>query len=195
MLYVLKRLWKYGLGTLPRRQLNEMQTASAPYMPDYSRLPQNSQRGYEEELEMIQERLTERIKKIFGRSLHIRHLDSGSSNACEWEVTALLNPVYDVQRFGIDFVASPRHADMLLVTGGVTRNLEEAVRKTYAATPAPKLVVAVGDDACGTGFAGRTYAHYGGVDQIIPVHVYVPGDPPTPVSILQGILKALEQTH
>jgi Ni,Fe-hydrogenase III small subunit len=125
----------------------------------------------------LQERAPELIKKIFGKSLHIRHLDSGSSNACEWEITALLNPVYDVQRFGIDFVASPRHADMLLVTGGVTRNLEEAVRKTYAAVPNPKLVVAIGDDACGTGLIGRTYAHYGGVDQIIPVNVYVPGAP------------------
>jgi len=98
-----------------------------------------------------------------------------------------------VQRFGIDFVASPRHADMLVVTGGVTRNLEAAVRSTYDATPDPKLVVAVGDDACGTGLIGPTYAHHGGVDRIIPVDVYIPGNPPTPVAILQGILKAVEK--
>jgi Ni,Fe-hydrogenase III small subunit len=124
------------------------------------------------------------------RSIHVRHIDSGSPNGCEWELTALLNPVYDIQRFGFDFVASPRHADVLLVTGGVTRNMEQAVRMTYEATPAPKVVVAIGDDACGTGMVGATYAQFGGVDRILPVDVYVPGDPPTPAEILQGMLQA-----
>jgi Ni,Fe-hydrogenase III small subunit len=124
------------------------------------------------------------------RSIHIRHLDSGSPNDCEWELTALLNPVYDIQRFGFDFVASPRHADMLLITGGITRNLEQAVRMTYEATPAPKVIVAIGDDACGTGLVGATYAQFGGVDRVLPVDVYVPGDPPTPADILQGMLQA-----
>jgi len=197
VLYVLKRLWKYGLGTLPRDILLETKTIPAPYAPGEN----NASSAYQglmddaeaEELRRLRRELPERIRKAFGRSLHIRHLDAGSSNACEWELTALLNPVYDVQRFGIDFVASPRHADMLVVTGGVTRNLEAAVRSTYEATPDPKLVVAIGDDACGTGLIGPTYAHYGGVDRIIPVDVYVPGNPPRPVAILQGILKAVEK--
>ncbi|UOF89649.1 NADH-quinone oxidoreductase subunit B family protein [Fodinisporobacter ferrooxydans] len=138
------------------------------------------------------ERLSNVIRKHFQRSLHIRHLDSGSCNGCEWEAAALLNPVYDIQRFGIDFVASPRHADVLLVTGGVTRNLEEAVRKTYEATSSPKIVLAVGACACGGGMIGETYANYGGLDQIIPVSVYIPGCPPRPQAILQGLLLAIE---
>jgi len=140
----------------------------------------------------VEQRVSLLIKKRFGRSLHIRHLDSGSSNGCEWEITALMNPVYDVQRFGIDFVASPRHADLLLVTGGVTRNLEEAVRKTYAATPAPKMVVAVGACACSGGIIGQTYANTAKLDDLIPVSVYIPGCPPRPQAILEGILRALE---
>jgi len=197
VLYVLKRLWKYGLGTLPRKALLEAPETPAPYAPEET-ASASAPLGLmddadAEELRRLRRELPERIRKAFGRSLHIRHLDAGSSNACEWELTALLNPVYDVQRFGIDFVASPRHADMLVVTGGVTRNLEAAVRSTYDATPDPKLVVAVGDDACGTGLIGPTYAHHGGVDRIIPVDVYIPGNPPTPVAILQGILKAVEK--
>jgi Ni,Fe-hydrogenase III small subunit len=144
-------------------------------------------------LENLQKRLPEAIKKVFGRSLHVRHVDSGSCNGCEWELTALLNPVYDIQRFGIDFVASPRHADMLLVTGGVTRHLEEAVRKTYAATASPKIVVAVGTCACGGGIIGETYANLGSLDKIVPVSVYIPGCPPPPKVILQGILTAVER--
>lgn len=135
--------------------------------------------------------LAHKIRQVLGRSLHIRHVDAGSSNGCDWEITHMLNPVYDLQRFGIDFVASPRHADMLLVTGGVTRHLEEALRRTFAAAGAPKLVVAVGTCACGGGMPGKTYAHHGGVDQILPVTVYVPGCPPRPEAILQGILVAI----
>jgi len=143
----------------------------------------------------VEERLSKRIKQSFGRSLHIRHVDSGSCNGCEFETVALMNPVYDIQRFGIDFVASPRHADMLLITGGVTRNLEEAVRKTYEATASPKMVVAIGACACGGGMFGSTYANVGGVDKLFPVSVYVPGCPPRPQAILEGILKAIERAH
>ena len=131
------------------------------------------------------------IHKILGRSLAIREVDAGSCNGCELEIIALNNPVYDLERFGIHFVASPRHADMLLVTGPVTRNMELALRKTWAAAPDPKLVVAVG--ACGIsgGIFGRNYATLGGVDQAIPVDVYIPGCPPRPEALLYGILLAV----
>jgi Ni,Fe-hydrogenase III small subunit/formate hydrogenlyase subunit 6/NADH:ubiquinone oxidoreductase subunit I len=134
-----------------------------------------------------------RIARLFRRSLQIRHLDAGSSNAEDWELGALLGPVYDVQRLGIDFVASPRHADMLVVTGPVTRNLAAAVRATYDATPDPKLVVALGTDACSGGVVGQSYATAGGVDRWIPVDLYVPGDPPRPQAILHGLLVALDR--
>ena len=118
-------------------------------------------------------------------------MDAGSCNGCELEIVALNNPVHDIERFGIHFVASPRHADMLLVTGPVTRNMELALRKTYDATPDPKLVVAVG--ACGIsgGIFGTNYATRGGVDQVIPVDVYIPGCPPRPEALLYGILLAV----
>jgi Ni,Fe-hydrogenase III small subunit/formate hydrogenlyase subunit 6/NADH:ubiquinone oxidoreductase subunit I len=131
------------------------------------------------------------IQNLLGRSLAIRQVDAGSCNGCEQEIVALNNPVHDIQRFGIHFVASPRHADMLLVTGPVTRNMELALRKTLAATPDPKVVVAVG--ACGIsgGIFGTNYASMGGVDAVIPVDVYIPGCPPRPEALLQGILLAL----
>ena len=131
------------------------------------------------------------IQRLLGRSLAIREVDAGSCNACEMEIIALNNPVYDIERFGIHFAASPRHADMLLVTGPVTRNMELALRKTYDATPDPKLVVAVG--ACGIsgGMFGVNYATRGGVDQVIPVDVYIPGCPPRPEALLYGILLAV----
>jgi Ni,Fe-hydrogenase III small subunit len=147
------------------------------------------------EIRRVEEQLSLRIKEVFGRSLHIRHVDSGSCNGCEFEITALMNPIYDIQRFGIDFVASPRHADMLLITGGVTRNLQEAVRKTYDAAASPKMVVAIGACACGDGLVGHTYANLGGVDKIAPVTVYVPGCPPRPHAILEGILTAVERAQ
>jgi Ni,Fe-hydrogenase III small subunit len=131
------------------------------------------------------------IHRTLGRSLHLRHLDSGSCNACDWELTALLNPVYDVRRLGIDFVASPRHADGVIVTGPVTRNLETAVRRTYEAVPDPRVVIAVGACACSGGIAGRSYASAGGVDQILPVDVFIPGCSPRPEAIIFGILLAV----
>lgn len=136
-------------------------------------------------------KLAEAVRSVLGRSLHIRHVDSGSCNGCDWEMTHTLNPVYDLQRFGVDFVASPRHADMLLVTGGVTRHLEEALLRVWQAAGEPKLVVAVGTCACGGGMLGETYAQHGGVDKVVPVTVYVPGCPPRPEAIIHGILLAV----
>jgi Ni,Fe-hydrogenase III small subunit/ferredoxin len=135
--------------------------------------------------------LKEAVHEMFGRSLSIRQVDAGSCNGCEMEIGALNNPVHDIERFGFHFVASPRHADMLLVTGPVTRNMELALRKTYAATPDPKVVVAVG--ACGIsgGIFGKNYASLGGVDEVIPVDVYIPGCPPRPQALLYGILLAV----
>jgi len=144
-------------------------------------------------VEATGKQLEEKINQLFGKSLHIRHVDTGSSNACESEMTALLNPIYDIQRFGIDFVASPRHADMLMVTGGVTRNLERSLRKTFAATAQPKMIVAVGTCAVGGCIFGETYANYGGVHRIAPVFVNVPGCPPRPIDILKGVLLAVDR--
>jgi len=131
------------------------------------------------------------IARRLGRSLAIREVDAGSCNGCEIEVHALNNPIYDLERLGIHFVASPRHADMLLVSGPVTRNMELALSKAYNATPDPKVVVAIG--ACGIsgGIYGRNYATLGGVDAAIPVDVYVPGCPPRPLALLHGILLAV----
>ena len=135
--------------------------------------------------------LRQRIAKMFGRSLHIREVDAGSCNGCEVEINALNSPVYDIERFGVHFVASPRHADMLLVTGPVTRNMEMPLRKTYEAMPAPRLVVAVGACGCSAGIFGTNYATIGAVDKVIPVDVYVPGCPPNPHALLHGILLAI----
>ena len=136
-------------------------------------------------------KLGDAIRDTLGRSLAIRQVDAGSCNGCEIEIVALNNPIHDIERFGIHFVASPRHADMLLVTGPVTRNMELALEKTYAATPDPKVVVAVG--ACGIsgGIFGTSYASRGGVDATIPVDVYIPGCPPRPEALLYGILLAV----
>jgi Ni,Fe-hydrogenase III small subunit/formate hydrogenlyase subunit 6/NADH:ubiquinone oxidoreductase subunit I len=135
--------------------------------------------------------LRDRIQEVLGRSLSIREVDAGSCNGCEIEINALNNPIYDVERLGIHFVASPRHADMLLVTGPVTRNMELALQKTYRATPEPRVVVAVG--ACGIsgGIFGENYASLGGVDNVVPVDVYIPGCPPRPQALIYGILLAV----
>lgn len=131
------------------------------------------------------------IVRTLGRSLHIRHLDVGSCNACDFELGQLLSPVYDLQQYGIDFVASPRHADLLMVTGVVTRNLSQALLMTYEATPAPRLVMAVGACAASGRTFGESYAIRGGADALVPVDIYVPGCPPRPQALLYGLLLAL----
>src|SRR6058998_2481868 len=138
--------------------------------------------------------LERRITRLFGRALAIREVDAGSCNGCELEIAGLTSPVYDMERFGMRFVASPRHADMLLVTGPVTRNMELALRKTYDATPDPRLVVAVGACGCSGGIFGVNYATCGGADSAIPVDVYIPGCPPNPHALLHGILLAVGRT-
>jgi Ni,Fe-hydrogenase III small subunit/formate hydrogenlyase subunit 6/NADH:ubiquinone oxidoreductase subunit I len=142
-------------------------------------------------VESVGQKAREKIQKLLRRSLAIREVDAGSCNGCEVEIVALNNPIYDIERFGIHFVASPRHADMLLVTGPVTRNMELALLKTYQAMPEPKVVVAVG--ACGIsgGIFGQNYASLGGVDNVVPVDVYIPGCPPRPQALLHGILLAV----
>ncbi len=133
------------------------------------------------------------IDAVFGRSLAIRELDTGSDNATEIEINNLSNPYYDAERFGITFVASPRHADVLMVTGAVTHNMAIAARKTYDAMPSPKFVVAVGDDACTGGIFRDTYAVLGGADNLFPVDLKIPGNPPTPHQILAGLLLLMKK--
>jgi Ni,Fe-hydrogenase III small subunit len=129
-----------------------------------------------------------------GRSLSIREVDAGSCNACELELHALSNAYYDVERFGLRFVASPRHADVLLVTGPVTKNMREALERTYRATPAPKWVVAVGDCAVNGGLFSESYACLGGVGEVLAVDLYIAGCPPRPVELLKGLLALLQQS-
>ena len=136
-------------------------------------------------------RLNEEVLRLLGRALAIRHVDAGSCNGCELEIHALGNPYYNIEGLGIRFVASPRHADLLLVTGPVSRNMEEALRRTYDATPGPKLVVAVGDCGCDGGIFGENYASRGRVANVIPVDVAVPGCPPAPAAIMQAIVTAV----
>jgi Ni,Fe-hydrogenase III small subunit len=136
-------------------------------------------------------RLGDAILARFGRALAIRHVDAGSCNGCELEIHALNSPFTNPEQLGIKFVASPRHADLLLVTGPVSRNMETALRRTWEATPDPKLVVAIGDCGCTGGIFGESYASCGRVSNVIPVDVAVPGCPPTPDAILQGILTAV----
>lgn len=142
----------------------------------------------EADAETLGRRAHETIHKILGRSLAIRQVDAGSCNGCELEIVALNNPIHDIERFGIQFVASPRHADMLLVTGPVTRNMELALLKTYRAMADPKVVVAVG--ACGIsgGIFGENYASLGGINKVLAVDVYIPGCPPRPQALIHGIL-------
>jgi len=137
--------------------------------------------------------LQKHIHGVYGRALGIRVVDAGSCNGCELEIQALNNPYYNLEGFGINLVASPRHADLLLVTGPVSVNMAEALRRTYDAVPEPKLVIAIGDcGACGGAF-GSSYASCGAVANVIPVHLTIPGCPPAPVEILEGILEAAER--
>src|SRR4249920_512927 len=145
----------------------------------------------DESLRVTARRLKREVLGALGGSLTIRHVDAGSCNGCELEIHALGNPFYNLEGLGIRFVASPRHADLLLVTGPVSRNMEVALRRTYDATPDPKLVVAIGDCGCTGGIFGESYASRGRVSNVIPVHVTVPGCPPSPRQILAGILTAI----
>ena len=136
-------------------------------------------------------RLSDEVLALLGRALAIRHVDAGSCNGCELEIHAANNPYYNLEGLGIKFVASPRHADMLLVTGPVSRNMEVALRRTYEAMPEPRLVVAIGDCGCDGGIFGENYASRGRVANVLPVDVAVPGCPPRPDAIIQGILTAV----
>ena len=145
----------------------------------------------DEELARLGIELRRRVDARLGRSLAIRQVDAGSCNGCEREIHALNNPYYDLERFGVHFVASPRHADALLVTGPVSRHMETALRRTWRATPGPKLVIAAGTCACTGGELGVSYASCGAVENVLPVDVRIPGCPPTPLQLLQGLLAAL----
>ena len=139
----------------------------------------------------VREELQSQILEIMGRALCIRAVDAGSCNGCELEIHALGNPIYNIEGLGIRFVASPRHADLLLVTGPVSKHMQQALLRTYAATPNPKLVVAIGDCGCTGGIFGESGASLGRVANVIPVHVAVPGCPPSPTRIMSGILTAI----
>jgi Ni,Fe-hydrogenase III small subunit len=149
----------------------------------------------DETLRTTRARLQDDILRVFAGALTIRHVDAGSCNGCELEICALSNPYYNLEGLGIKFVASPRHADMLLVTGPVSRNMEVALKRTYDATPEPKLVVALGDCGCTGGIFGESYASCGRVSNVIPVDVAVPGCPPPPLAIMQGILTAISRVQ
>jgi Ni,Fe-hydrogenase III small subunit len=145
------------------------------------------------ELEATGRALEERARKLFGRAITIREVDAGSCNGCELEIHALNNAVYDVERFGIRFAASPRHCDVLMVTGPVTRNMKVALERVFAATPAPKWVVAVGDCGCGCGVFEGSYAVIGAVDKVIPVDLKIKGCPPRPIELLKGLIALMEK--
>jgi Ni,Fe-hydrogenase III small subunit len=168
MIRILRQIFRTGIVTEP--------------------LPQQA----EQEIEAVGFQLEEAVMKSFRRSITIRQVDAGSCNGCELEIHAINNAIYNCEKYGIHFTASPRFADMLLVTGPVTHNMEIALRRTYAATPAPKLVVAVGDCGCNGGIFGESYASLGGIDKVIPVDFRIPGCPPTPLQLMQGLIRTLE---
>jgi len=148
---------------------------------------------FEKTYDELGQELKNKINKIFGRSLAIREIDAGSCNGCEIEINALNNPIYDIERYGITFVASPRHADILLVTGPASKNMEKALKIAYDSTPNPKIVIAVGACACSGGIFGKNYATTGGIDSIVPVNIYIPGCPPRPQALIYGILMAVNK--
>jgi Ni,Fe-hydrogenase III small subunit/formate hydrogenlyase subunit 6/NADH:ubiquinone oxidoreductase subunit I len=180
---------EFELATQDRDRL--ILTGSYQLNPDGTHVRLLSSSTMADDIKKTGQTVRTAIQKLLRRSLSIRQVDAGSCNGCELEIIALNNPIYDIERFGIHFVASPRHADMLLVTGPVTRNMELALLKTFRATPDPKVVVAVG--ACGIsgGIFGENYASLGAVDKVVPVDVYVPGCPPRPQALLHGILLAI----
>jgi Ni,Fe-hydrogenase III small subunit len=149
--------------------------------------------GGDQEIAALVRSLESAARRNLGRSLSIRHVDAGSCNGCELEIHALNNVFYDLERFGLHFVASPRHADVLLVTGPVTRNMREALGRTYNATPDPKWVVAVGTCALDGGIFAGSYACVGGVSQVVPVDLHIRGCPPTPTALLQGLMALVEK--
>ena len=144
-------------------------------------------------LEATGRALEAQARKLFGRAITIREVDAGSCNGCELEIHALGNAVYDVERFGIRFAASPRHCDVLMVTGPVSRNMKVALERTFAATPAPKWVVAAGDCACGCGVFEGSYAVIGAVDKVIPVDLHIGGCPPRPIELLRGLAALMDR--
>ena len=149
----------------------------------------------EAEISVVGRRLEEAVMRRFSRSLAIREVDAGSCNGCELEIIAMNNPIYNCERFGMQFTASPRFADLLLVTGPVSINMEIALKRTYDATPDPKLVIAVGDCGCDGGIFGESYASLGKVSNVIPVDASIPGCPPTPFELLNGILRLIDKAQ
>jgi Ni,Fe-hydrogenase III small subunit len=149
----------------------------------------------DDEIDRIGRELRCGIDRVFGRSLAIRELDTGSDNATEIEINTLMNPFYDAERFGISFVASPRHADVLMITGAITHNMTIAAQKTYDAMPSPKFVVAVGDDACDGGIFKGTYGVLGGAETLFPVDLKITGNPPSPAEILAGLLALMKRAN
>ena len=156
-------------------------------------LPIDAPEPSADEIAELARSLDANARRRLGRSLSIREVDAGSCNGCELEIHALSNPFHDLERFGLRFVASPRHADVLLVTGPVTHNMREALERTYAATPDPKWVVAVGDCAVDGGIFAGSYAIVGGVGAVVPVDLHIKGCPPSPVQLLRGLLALLER--
>ncbi len=147
------------------------------------------------EVDLIGRVLRERIHRLFARSLHIRHVDAGSCNGCESEIKLLTSPYYDIHRLGMFFTPSPRHADLLLVTGPVTRAMEAPLRRTYEAMPDPRLVVAVGACACGGGIFGPSAFAAGELTRVLPVDAFIPGCPPSPLTLIHGLLVALDRAE
>jgi Ni,Fe-hydrogenase III small subunit len=153
------------------------------------KFPKSFQESPDEAIETVTP--MKKMNKIFGKSLRIRQVDAGSCNACEWECNMLTNPIYDVQRFGVDFVPSPRHADVILATGPVSRQMELALKKTYIAMPEPKLVISCGDCALDGGIYKGSYATRDGVSNVLPVNCHIPGCPPPPKTIVKELLKLM----